>query len=783
MINTRVRAWYHNALLAWEAVGRDCFAHFEDPNSGLGSLQVLSRQDSTRVTSQCNTDDQARTLVLVLDEARWLLDTSDSDKTGWFRRFRRALVKANDTIGTSFGTFAGIFAILVDSDPSIARPMLDKISVKPIRDPSSRGLRKRECVDYPPFVVTEAIDVMYDAFLEKKFKQRYLEGKLSTGEDLYWELLRMDSEATRVVLASMGRPLWQRYKMAVDEQTRQMEQDNQQLGRETPGWRRWNDLLDLAATKIVGDMPVSGVAADPSKSLSGVAALLCRLGTRPDSMSSLASRVVADYMAVLSYVGFMHDHLVISYSSEPVLTFGAARVWYSDVPADLGGGSLLERQLLPQLFNLLQQEVLDVGGIGELVARVVLLLAMDATGEVVGGDRRYDGKFHSVSTFLRTLSGGTTEVRSLSNQVDNPPTVDEELKRWESWQVGFSHFVQLSEEPTRDTLLAMLTRRAACILPRNFRGVDLLIPIFKHSDGAGPSDVSMIAIQVKNCVKDPKFPDSATTTTRPKLAFNGDFKQLDESQIVRIYMNLQGGDKMEQYFLVDPGQRSSKRNKPVLGPEAPRPLVLCCEGLSAWSAISDSASSTVEVVDADVIGQLKKILEPWWDLETLVKCNLHLRGARFGMDKEEVMQTAMRPIVSRVVVKKTAMLFKMWKDASEGVREPGSKVAHTRPNESDEPQGCQKRQKVEAISNSQPRKMPAQQKKELVIKDVSKTNRSQAKKRNASNRLLPSAGEVEEVEPFEENPTKKQKGKQKRTIKPKLNNKEKVTPKTRQQKK
>lgn len=34
---------------------------------------------------------------------------------------------------------------------------------------------------------------------------------------------------------------------------------------------------------------------------------------------------------------------------------------------------------------MLHQEVLDTGGIGELLARIVLLLAMDATGVVTTG--------------------------------------------------------------------------------------------------------------------------------------------------------------------------------------------------------------------------------------------------------------------------------------------------------------------------------------------------------------------------------------------------------------
>jgi hypothetical protein len=82
-------------------------------------------------------------------------------------------------------------------------------------------------------------------------------------------------------------------------------------------------------------------------------------------------------MAVLAYVTHEHDRHVVSYSSDPVLTFGASFLWH--VKSD-NNQTALSRFILPQFYKSLMQEVVDTGGIGEFVARIILLLAMDACG-------------------------------------------------------------------------------------------------------------------------------------------------------------------------------------------------------------------------------------------------------------------------------------------------------------------------------------------------------------------------------------------------------------------
>ncbi|RLN92233.1 hypothetical protein BBJ28_00003250 [Nothophytophthora sp. Chile5] len=698
-LSSHLQNVFHNAMCDWESVGEYCFAHFTDSKQGDSTYDKLTRdvKISANRTNQCASFKHRRILVLALDEARWLLKTGQENPTGWFRRLRRALNLANVELAHDYGSFAGIFAVLVDTNSKISN-----VTPPSTRDPSSREPKTEKSVLFPPFVLTHTMDV----FLDADMKQKREEGAVSTSSEFYREFVQRDTEAMRNGLADMGRSLWQQYKIAKGEQH---SRDN-----------AWENLLTLAAQKLVGGQAPSKVTKGSPNGLCGVAALLCRLGIRPYSWSPLASRVVADYMAVLSYVSYTHDQFVSSYSSEPILTFGAARVWYefdivnSDGSVEVSSRSLLERLILPELATMLRQEVLDTGGIGELVARIVLLLAMDATGVVMKGDRErcYAGEFYSVATFLRTLSGDSTEVKVGENKTDVPP-VDDLLAPWEAWKVGFSHFVQLSREPSEKVLWAMLARRAACALPRNFKGIDLLIPIFKDAT------VSMILIQVKNREDgDSDYPESAVLHTRPGHVFRGDLKETADEDVVRVYMSLRGFEKLQQCFVVDPGDRRSRRLRrfepegggptpsqppstatsptvvPSLaslaaaegGTSVPKasttqpsssdaatgqpqgiardalepstttcpsklkkhPIVLCVRGLGGW----DARNKEVCVVSPGVAVQLKALLTPWWKLKTLVDADLDRRGKRFGMKRSKVIEIAVRPLVETVIENK-----------------------------------------------------------------------------------------------------------------------------------
>lgn len=130
-------------------------------------------------------------------------------------------------------------------------------------------------------------------------------------------------------------------------------------------------VVSLAAHKFMLGKNPSNSASYTKETKFGVAALLCRLCLRAHSTSSSASQAVADFMSTLLYVNYKHDGVLSSYESEPALAFGATHVWYSRRNA-------LAEYILPQFKKMVLNETFDAGANGEVVARIVLLLVMDA---------------------------------------------------------------------------------------------------------------------------------------------------------------------------------------------------------------------------------------------------------------------------------------------------------------------------------------------------------------------------------------------------------------------
>lgn len=175
-------------------------------------------------------------------------------------------------------------------------------------------------------------------------------------------VLQGDPDTAWTTLVSLGRPLWCTFVPSRDRDV-------------------LHEALFLAATKFLNGLsPIEEVSYADSKTLHGVASILCRIGVRPQSNAPFASQVVSDFMAVLHYVSYTREEYICGYVSEPVLAFGAAQMWYEKLSSPGSGSSLpLQKYILPHFRDLLQQGLLDTSGIGQVVARIFLLLAMDAT--------------------------------------------------------------------------------------------------------------------------------------------------------------------------------------------------------------------------------------------------------------------------------------------------------------------------------------------------------------------------------------------------------------------
>ena len=513
-------------------VGSAATIVFDEVDSGIGGATAAAVGERLKRLAK-----DVQVLVVAIDEARVLLEKTDKNGTSYFRLLRRALTQAHIDMNLKAKNKM-IFAVLVDTNSQV-HDFVPPLS----RDSSSRSAGKVTRL-FPPFVLTHTMDV------------KLHEGKVPRWVFYKTSVLEVDEDNVWKKLASMGRPLWYKYAESAI-----MNRDR---------------ALSLAASKLLCGLSPSDVKSYGATSLNGVAALLCRLGVRPHSSSALASQVVADFMAVLHYVNYTHEAHICGYVTEPVLTFAATHLWYELTPHPL------QTFMLPQFQELLMQGMLDVGGIGEVVARIFLLLAMDATirksesdDAVFGlsyGTHCYRGQFCSVQQFLDLLDG----TNKRANKTDNPkifyvkptdkdaagkPTKAQTTRfttwkrKWAHWEVGFSHFVELTAVPTFATLWFLLGRRAAGVLPRGHKGADLIIPIYCPAT----KKASFILVQVKNKgAADANFPQSALGMLSPDSVFTNDSREgelaaVKPRDMIRIFMSLResSANKSAQSYLIE----------------------------------------------------------------------------------------------------------------------------------------------------------------------------------------------------------------------------------------
>ncbi|KAH7492663.1 uncharacterized protein KRP23_1564 [Phytophthora ramorum] len=166
-----------------------------------------------------------------------------------------------------------------------------------------------------------------------------------------------------------------------------------------------------------------------------------------------------------------------------------------------------------------------------MVARVVLLLAMDkyAMGEKGISECKITGQLISVQEFLNELGVEKKTLKkkgmAKSDRATTTALYDWYL-RWDGWQIGFTHCVQLKLPPNEDTVWYLLGHRAAGLFPRNQKGAGLLIPIFRKEKVLvgltveWKTEASVILVQVKNRYpSDNEFSKSAANQLCPSFVF------------------------------------------------------------------------------------------------------------------------------------------------------------------------------------------------------------------------------------------------------------------------
>ncbi|CAI2187079.1 3041_t:CDS:2, partial [Funneliformis geosporum] len=236
------------------------------------------------------------------------------------------------------------------------------------------------------------------------------------------------------------------------------------------------DLLKLAEQKLLGGgITVDNWIKKPTLS-SALAVLSSRISLDITAESRIASELVAGFMGICVHVSEDRCRLLVFYPSEPIVAEAAASLMQHEI---------VFRKLLNFLLDALHTGYVEPGYRGELVARLLLMIAWDqATGsrgllsssmsshlENLGYMREFVSQPIRVKDFLTSLFGQD----NYNDHIQDLP------QKFADGLLAFTHFIPLTYTPTQIELKSLFIRYAAVICKRNQAGVDLILPVLKLS--------------------------------------------------------------------------------------------------------------------------------------------------------------------------------------------------------------------------------------------------------------------------------------------------------------
>mmetsp|Transcript_35960 Transcript_35960/g.74759 ORF Transcript_35960/g.74759 Transcript_35960/m.74759 type:complete len:1023 (-) Transcript_35960:613-3681(-) len=327
-------------------------------------------------------------------------------------------------------------------------------------DPSARGFAKGKGLLFPPFYFVNSLDIFIG---------------------------RRSSETTpaEATLSEYGRPLWKTYEMHLKQKS------CKNLGR---------DLLAFARKKLLRSTELlKDTAVGVHRKAAAIACLACRaapLGIYPGRR--LATELVGGHMAVCSHVYEDRETILIGYPSEPLLaraSRSALRGWNKDFSG--------WKVSLDELQKAIEEADVDTGKIGELIHRMVLLLAIDMASAAA------EDESVSLYDFLRAMVG-----RSIDNMID-----DVTKRELEGKYVLFNHFLPVYYVPDASKFQEIANRCAATVCKPGQNGIDHEIPLMDKNYKV----VGTLAVQTK-CVAskhDSDYPASAGWKMSREFALHG----------------------------------------------------------------------------------------------------------------------------------------------------------------------------------------------------------------------------------------------------------------------
>lgn len=230
-----------------------------------------------------------------------------------------------------------------------------------------------------------------------------------------------------------------------------------------------SDVMELARQKLEGRGPTYLIA------------LLSYRLSFYIANNAIAEDLVSGWMRYILYINKGRDMLITSQPSEPILSHTSA-VLMSD--------PVTRYQVLRQFARISFEGSINTGDLGEIVAAIILFFTYD---QVSHNEANSFPAAVSFEGFLAALLGSQVTdniMKCSSTDVEMSPICFD-------GQVFCNQFFKQEKYPTKKTLEDAFLRGAGIILPDNFPGADLLIPIKLPGGG-----MSFFGIQVKNRVDD-----------------------------------------------------------------------------------------------------------------------------------------------------------------------------------------------------------------------------------------------------------------------------------------
>jgi hypothetical protein len=402
-------------------------------------------------------------LAIFFDEGREILNAKASDTRNAFRHVRDAW-KREALPSRVFVALTDTLSTLTNFAPPARADSSARLDV-----PSEHGKRL-----FDPFYLIPNMDILATSLQDSK--------------------TRSTARAEPSDLFRFGRPLW---------------------GGLLSAGLSAADLVDFAKQKVLGgDFRVQWLnKLDPKNadSLSAgvterlrrasIAMLSIRAAVNIAPSSHLANELVGGHLGVCVHAFPKRESMLVCYPSEPVVAEASAQL----LNALDGSGWVVA---LENLLQAIQVGELDAGKLGELVVRIVLLLAFDAARSESDCDDLYTGTV-CLSDFLGALVGTGGERKAFFS--DDDEDTEELAKAWQQCTLTFTHFIPVSYLAKDCDFEAAWRRGAAFACKPGQPGADALLPVRIHFKGV--FHYSSVRIQIKNVATrhDSSWPESASS--------------------------------------------------------------------------------------------------------------------------------------------------------------------------------------------------------------------------------------------------------------------------------